>query len=45
MVAGKKGFCSGHRTEAIEAMKALGDRKTGKGHTPRWTDQQIARRP
>jgi hypothetical protein len=29
-VAGKRGFCTVHRTEAVAAMKLLGDRKLGR---------------
>lgn len=36
-MAGQKGFCKEHRKEAELAMRALGDRKIGKGDQGAWT--------
>lgn len=36
------GYCKAQKAEAEAAMKRLGNRKTGNGHTPRWTAEQIA---
>jgi hypothetical protein len=43
-IAGKRAFCGDHLTEAKAAMRALGQKKTGVGDTPRWTEKQIAER-
>lgn len=37
------GYCKAQKAEAEAAMKALGDRKTGKG-SKRWSDEEIERR-